>query len=279
MDEGTLLERLGHLGVDEMNYKALPLLPLVQVAWADGEIQPEERTIILDLARGTWGLAEEGMMLLNNWLHYRPSDAYMHRGQQVLVALAGRARGMRLDAEALGAVVPLAEDVARAAGGLFGFGAISRAEAAALREIAEALRIRTNAEMQAMTAVDDRFGVPERRPRVTLTLKTAQLGASVQEAVITPDLEPDLRVMVTREGVTVGSAADAGVRIEFDEGIDAKHCRLIERSRSYYIEDLSSSTGTWVNDERIAERRLLGGESIRLGATTFTFKWLKRIDL
>jgi len=279
MDEGTLLERLGHLGVDEMNYKALPLLPLVAVAWADGEIQPEERTIILDLAKDPWGLTPEGMMLLNNWLHYRPSEAYVHRGQQVLVALAGRARGMRLDAEALGAVIPLAQDVARAAGGLFGFGAISRAEAAALKQIAAALKIGGNAEMEAMGAVTGDFGTPVRRAKVTLTLKTAQMGSSDQEAVVVPDIQPDMRVMVTREGVVIGAGQAAGLQIEFDDEIDPEHCRIVERARNYYIEDLNSSSGTWVNDERVAERRLLGGEGIRVGSTLFTFKWLKRIDV
>jgi len=279
MDEGTLLGRLAHLGVDDMNYKALALLPLVQVAWSDGEIQPEERTVILGLAKDTWGLSTEGMMLLNNWLHYRPSDAYVHRGQGVLVALAGRARGMRLEPEALGDVVSLAQDVAKAAGGLFGIGAVNRAEAGAIRQIAEALKISKGAQMASVNELDEAFGAPERRARVTLTLKTAALGSGKQEAVVIPDLEPSLKVEVTREGVVIGSGETAGLQVEFDEGVDREHCRFIERDRSYYVRDLSSAQGTWVNEERVAERRLLGGEGIRVGTTSFTFKWLKRISL
>jgi tellurite resistance protein len=279
MDEGTLLGLLAHLGVDDMNYKALALLPLVQVAWSDGEIQPEERAVILGLAKDTWGLSADGMMLLNNWLHYRPSEAYVHRGQGVLVALAGRARGLRLEVDALGDVVSLAQDVARAAGGLFGIGAISRAEGDAIRKIAAALKISKGAELVSVKALGEAFGAPEKRARVTLTLKTATLGSGSQEAVLIPDVEPSMKVAVTREGLVVGSGEGAGLQIAFDPGIDTQHCRFIERDRSYYVLDMSSAEGTWVNEERVAERRLLGGEAIRLGSTGFSFKWLKRISL
>jgi len=279
MDEGTLIERLTHLGIDNMNFKALPLLPLVQVAWADGEIQPEERSLILKLAKDTWGLNEDGKMLLNNWLHYRPTDAYMQRGQQAMVALASRERGMKLDPTALGDVVKLATDVAKAAGGLFGFGAISKSEAAAIKEIASALKIPQHAQMEAVAALDDKFGAPPKQAKVTLTLKTAQLGSGESEAVLTPEMDKSMRLAVTRVGVMIGSAEGCDMLIEFDPSVSPKHVQLIERSRSYFAIDQNSTGGTWVNDERIAERRLLGGESIRVGQHNFIFKWLKRISI
>ncbi len=279
MEEGKLIERLLHLGIDEMNYKALPLLPLVQVAWADGEIQAEERTLILSLAEDTWGLNDDGKMLLNNWLHYRPSEAYMQRGQQAMVSLAGRERGMKIDPGELGNVIFFARDVARAAGGLFGFGSISRSESAALAQIAEALKIPAEANLEAVEALDEKFGTPPRQAKVTLTIRTAQLGAGPNESVLIPDLDPSMKVAVTRAGVVIGSAEDADLQIEFDTTVEGKHLQVIERARCYYVKDLESKGGTWVNDERIAERRLLGGEHIRIGTTGFTFKWLKRIDL
>ena len=279
MDEGTLIERLTHLGVDNMNYKALPLLPLVQVAWADGEIQPEERDLILTLATDPWGLNDDGRMLLNNWLFYRPTDAYMQRGQQALVALASRERGMKLDPTSLGDVIKLSTDVAKAAGGLFGFGSISKTEAAAIKQIADALNISADTQMIAIKALDEKFGVPPRQAKVTLTLKTATFGSSEEEAVLIPDLDKGMKVPVNRAGVIIGSGQSADMQVEYDDSVGERHSQFIERSRSYYVKDLGSAGGTWVNDERIAERRLLGGEQIRIGSMIFTFKWLKRISI
>jgi tellurite resistance protein len=278
MDERTLLERLSYLGIDEMNYKALPLLALVQVAWADGEIQPAERSLILELAREKWGLGEEGKILLNNWLHFRPTDAYIQRGQQAMVVLAARERGLRLETDQLGDVVGLATDVAKAAGGLFGFGAISSSESAAIQDIARALKIPEDAHMEVVEAIDEQFGAPPRQAKVTLTLRTAISGVA-NDAVLIPEGSPNLKLPVTRDGVVIGSGESADLRIEFDRAVASKHCEVIERNRSYYIKDLNTTGGTWVNDERVAMRRLLGGETVQVGATKLIFKWLKRIEI
>ena len=45
------VRELASLGLDKRNYKAVCLLPLVEIAWADGVVQPGERTAILKAAR------------------------------------------------------------------------------------------------------------------------------------------------------------------------------------------------------------------------------------
>ena len=54
-------------------------------------------------------------------------------------------------------------------------------------------------------------------------------------------------------GLSIGRAADADVRIEdrFASGI---HCRIYSRGPSYYVEDLNSTNGTFLNG-RAAPRR------------------------
>ena len=64
MNEGELITLLASMGVDEHNYRVLPLLPLVYVAWADNVIQDEERALIMDLAENRWSIGEEGALLL-----------------------------------------------------------------------------------------------------------------------------------------------------------------------------------------------------------------------
>jgi hypothetical protein len=51
-----------------------------------------------------------------------------------------------------------------------------------------------------------------------------------------------------------------------DSEISRRHCRLVMSGDSYMIEDLGSTNGTWVNDQRLtAAHQLVHGESFRLG--------------
>src|SRR5690606_3555469 len=69
-----------------------------------------------------------------------PSDAYVRLGHAALAALAGRRdTHLALPAGVADAVRAAALQVARAHGGLFGIGAVSRAEARALRALDELL--------------------------------------------------------------------------------------------------------------------------------------------
>jgi tellurite resistance protein len=280
MDDATAIRLLTELGMDELSHKALPLLPLVQVAWADGEIQDRERRLILDLAENKWQVGEEGLLLLKNWLRYPPTEAYQKRGREALATIAARDNDLGFDDALLGDVLDLARTVAKSAGGLFGIGAISRSEAEALHAIAEALNVQGSAYDKSEGAVlSPAFEKP--RQRVTITFSTSTLDIVAQGGVLEPD--PELggsrdKVPVDRTGVSIGSDSTAEVRIQFDPSVAAMHCRVFERNRKFYVQDLESETGTYVNGERVSERRLIGGEELRVGAEAlFVFKLLRRI--
>src|SRR5687767_6643465 len=115
MDDAELADGLRSLGMDAASWRALPILPLVQVAWADGAVQEAERALILRVSEEKWPLGEEGHRLLRNWLRHPPTLDYVRRGQEVLLALCHRS-GTGIGREALTHVVALATDVARAAG-------------------------------------------------------------------------------------------------------------------------------------------------------------------
>ena len=72
--EDTLLKDLHQLGLNETSYRALLLLPLVEVAWADGRIQPAEAAAIEDLARKNDFFSTEAQALLQRWLKAPPTD-------------------------------------------------------------------------------------------------------------------------------------------------------------------------------------------------------------
>lgn len=73
-------------------------------------------------------------------------------------------------------------------------------------------------------------------------------------------------------GVTIGRAAEADVRIEdrFASGI---HCRVHSRGNSYFVEDLDSTNGTYLNGGDLhGESPLNDMDEIRIGDTELRFE-------
>ncbi len=73
-------------------------------------------------------------------------------------------------------------------------------------------------------------------------------------------------------GVTIGRSEEADVRIEdrFASGI---HCRVHTRGNTYYLEDLDSTNGTYLNGAELhGEARLHDMDDIRIGDTEMRFE-------
>jgi hypothetical protein len=73
-------------------------------------------------------------------------------------------------------------------------------------------------------------------------------------------------------GVTIGRSPEADVRIEdrFASGI---HCRVHTRGNAYYVEDLDSTNGTYLNGADLHGEAALGDmDEIRIGDTEFRFE-------
>ncbi len=131
----AVLDRLMALGIRAETVTALYMVPLVEVAWADGTLDAKERRAILDragdseVARGSTEYA-----LLEAWLDRRPDPklltawTYLVQGMCEQLGSDGAAR---LKASLL----ERARAVAGASGGVFGIGSkVSNAEAAVLAQ-------------------------------------------------------------------------------------------------------------------------------------------------
>ena len=73
-------------------------------------------------------------------------------------------------------------------------------------------------------------------------------------------------------GLTIGRSPDADVRIDdrFSSGI---HARLYSRGASYYIEDMGSTNGTFLNGVRLdGEAELSDLDEVKIGDTEFRFE-------
>lgn len=129
---------LDELGLDEDSYRAILLLPLVEVAWVDGIIQPGEREAILAYGEGNALLAGGAREVLEGWLETRPDHVTFARGRSILVELAHRPEGLEdLDVAHISDVVAHCQAIAESAGGLFDrFFTASAEEKKAIEQIA-----------------------------------------------------------------------------------------------------------------------------------------------
>lgn len=76
IDDAELLRRITELGITRETGAAVLVVPLVQVAWAEGFVTPEEREKVLAIAAGRG--VEPGSPAyaqLESWLDQRPPDA------------------------------------------------------------------------------------------------------------------------------------------------------------------------------------------------------------
>ena len=99
----------------------------------------------------------------------------------------------------------------------------------------------------------------------------AQQQAQLPPARLTVVASPALgtgRLLVLREPLTVGRAPECGLRLERDEFVSSRHARLTPSQEGLFVEDLSSTNGTFVNDAQVTTSRLLQvGDVIKIGET------------
>ena len=74
-----------------------------------------------------------------------------------------------------------------------------------------------------------------------------------------------LEVTPQHSGAVVGRSSEADITLE-DGSVSRRHARLEWRGEAWFVVDLGSANGTFVNGERIGESRVEGGHEIRFGS-------------
>ena len=139
IDSVELVDALIELEITPGAMAALSVVPLVAVAWADGEIQAKERQAILKAAEeGGIEIGSENHELLENWLSHTPGPYLLATWNHYAQELAAR-RDTVVGNELKERLMTRTTKIAKAAGGFLGLGAISKAEQAVLDELEHAL--------------------------------------------------------------------------------------------------------------------------------------------
>ena len=141
ISDAELIEKLTEIGITPDTWAALSLLPLVEVAWADGEIDAKEQRAVLSGAEAN-GVSKgsPSYRLLESWLEARPDARFLEAwGETIVVLCAQLSESGRqaLEAEIIGR----ARAVAQATGGILGLGSkVSSKEAAVLSQLEKAFQ-------------------------------------------------------------------------------------------------------------------------------------------
>lgn len=138
-DEGLAL-KLKEAGFNEDTLRALYLIPLLDVAWADGKVQIEEKNQILSVLKTRGIDASSGAyQLVKAWVEKGPAEESFQRGKALVSPLLD---DLKKGGSAAGEwILQASERVAHATGGLFGLGSkVSGEEAKILSEISKKLK-------------------------------------------------------------------------------------------------------------------------------------------
>ena len=134
----AILEGLVNANISPETITALTLVPLIAVAWADGEIAAAERDAILSATESA-GIEPESVcrQLLDAWLTEPPGPELVEAWKGYVQALGTSASAAALET-LRNDVLDHAEQIAHAAGGVLGVGSISKSEKAVINDLASA---------------------------------------------------------------------------------------------------------------------------------------------
>ena len=139
LTDPELLKELEGLGFTPDTVILLPLVPIVQVAWAEGGVSDAERHLIVKAARAR-GISEDSAAdrQLADWLDRRPADHVFVHATRLIRAMLDVPGQAGFTADDL---VKQAESIAAASGGMLGIiGRVSAEEREILKTLAGQLK-------------------------------------------------------------------------------------------------------------------------------------------
>ena len=135
VDDDELSKELLEVGIEPTTVAALALTPLVFVAWADGSITSDERQTVISTAmrQGVYG-CPDAFKLLEQWLRTRPRKPLWEAWKRYAIEFHNHLPAIVAN-KLVDRTISRATRVAKASGGVLGFGKISNAEQRILDEI------------------------------------------------------------------------------------------------------------------------------------------------
>ena len=135
-----LIHELAEMGFTPETVKLLPLIPVIEMAWAEGGVTAAERKMVIEVARAR-GI-EDGSPAdhqLAQWLDRQPEQSVYERARRLIGALFASGGRFEITPDD---VLKYCEAIAEASGGIFGIGRVSSEERATLARISDEIKKR-----------------------------------------------------------------------------------------------------------------------------------------
>jgi hypothetical protein len=134
-----ILQKLVDLNVRPEILASLALVPLIEVAWADGKIDEEETAAVLEAAEESFVSKDSpDFDLLRQWMEHRPAPKLLEAWKHYIKGLCGELTQHQKNALKKD-LIGHARQVAEATGGILGFGnKISKPEQKMLNKLESA---------------------------------------------------------------------------------------------------------------------------------------------
>jgi hypothetical protein len=140
LTDPALVQDLLDLGFTPDTISLLPLIPVLEIAWAEGGITAAERDLIVRLARSR-GITDSSAAdrQLTEWMANRPDARVFERAGRLIAATLA-STGQETARLTVDDLVQYCEKIAAASGGILGLGKISPEERALLSRITADLK-------------------------------------------------------------------------------------------------------------------------------------------
>ncbi|EKD26745.1 MAG: hypothetical protein ACD_79C01037G0001 [uncultured bacterium] len=141
IEDDEVLQKLVDLNIRPEIVASLAIIPLIEVAWSDGEVMEEEKEHIL-LAVNKFGTGKNNIdtVLIERWLEHKPDESLLKAWNQYIKYICKnmtKSEILHLKTE----IMTHATCVAEACGGFLGFGKTSKEEAKMLKKLESAFHI------------------------------------------------------------------------------------------------------------------------------------------
>jgi hypothetical protein len=113
----------------------------------------------------------------------------------------------------------------------------------------------------------------EREVERTINGELMDFSAHINPRLIVEDspIVPPGVIFPLEGWITVGRAATSDIVLD-EQFVSSTHARLIPRGQFYYVEDLGSTNGTFLNEKPVTEAPLKLDSRLRIGETTFRYE-------
>ena len=113
-------------------------------------------------------------------------------------------------------------------------------------------------------------GLPMPVPKPPAPLETTIVVKTTSGVPLHVKLDEGEPVRVSRERFVIGRGAHCDLVVK-SARVSREHAAVVREGAEYFIEDLTSSNGTWFDNTRIARRLVSDGEEYLLGGIRVTF--------